>query len=107
VSGPLRRQGQDAYDGIRLWVDHVVDATSLRFGRIEQTASPPRRLDDASSARALGERSAVADPRSALISSSDLWERIDACRRALAAAHGKILWNHGGAADEVASRARA
>src|SRR5206468_2787300 len=103
VSGPLRRQGQDAYDGIRLWVDHVVDATSLRFGR--NRANRPLRLvalDDASSASRARENVArlLTEERVDLLlgpygSGSTL------AVAPLAAAHGKILWNHGGAADEV------
>src|SRR2546427_1673301 len=103
VSGPLRRQGQDAYDGIRLWVDHVVDATSLRFGR--NRANRPLRLvalDDASSASRARENVArlLTEERVDLLlgpygSGSTL------AVAPLAAAHGKILWNHGGASDAV------
>jgi len=90
VSGPLRRQGQDAYDGIRLWVDH---------------ANRPLRLvalDDASSASRARENVArlLTEERVDLLlgpygSGSTL------AVAPLAAAHGKILWNHGGAADEI------
>ena len=90
VSGPLRRQGQDAYDGIRLWVDH---------------ANRPLRLvalDDASSASRARENVArlLTEERVDLLlgpygSGSTL------AVAPLTAAHGKILWNHGGAADEV------
>ena len=90
MSGPLRRQGQDAYDGIRLWVDH---------------ANRPLRLvalDDASSASRARENVArlLTEERVDLLlgpygSGSTL------AVAPLAAAHGKILWNHGGAADEV------
>src|SRR5919109_4527437 len=50
LSGPLNRQGQDAYDGIRLWVDHVADAGGLTVGR--SRSNRPLRLvtlDDRSS----------------------------------------------------------
>ena len=90
VSGPLRRQGQDAYDGIRLWVDH---------------ANRPLRLialDDASSASRARENVArlLTEERVDLLlgpygSGSTL------AVAPLAAAHGKILWNHGGASDAV------
>jgi len=92
----LRRQGQDAYDGIRLWVDHVVDAPGLRF---------PLRLvalDDASSASHARENVArlLAEERVDLLlgpygSGSTL------AVAHVAAEHGKILWNHGGASDAV------
>jgi len=103
VSGPLRRQGQDAYDGIRLWVEHVTCAGGLPFGR--DGATRPLRLvalDDASS------------PSSARLNVARLLteERVDLLLgpygsgstlavAPLAAAHGKILWNHGGASDAV------
>src|SRR4029450_9908375 len=103
LSGPLRRQGQDAYDGIRLWVEHVAGAGGLTFGR--NRAHRPVRLvarDDASSAARA--RANVAQ----LLSE----ERVDLLLGPygsgstlavvpLAAAHGKILWNHGGASDAV------
>src|SRR5205809_727485 len=51
MSGPLHRQGQDAYDGIRLWVDHVAGAGGVTLG--QNRSNRPLRLvalDDASSA---------------------------------------------------------
>jgi branched-chain amino acid transport system substrate-binding protein len=103
LSGPLRRQGQDAYDGIRLWVEHVAGAGGLKFGR--HRATRPLRLvalDDASSA------SRARENVEELLSG----ERVDLLLGPYgsgstlavvphAAAHGKILWNHGGASDAV------
>jgi branched-chain amino acid transport system substrate-binding protein len=104
VSGPLRRQGQEAYDGIRLWVDHCVSAGGLQVGR--NRANRPLRLvalDDASSVSHARENVArlLTDERVDLLlgpygSGSTL------AVAPLAAAHGKILWNHGGASDAVA-----
>ncbi|PYM94728.1 MAG: hypothetical protein DME04_06830 [Candidatus Rokuibacteriota bacterium] len=102
LSGPLR-QGQDAYDGIRLWVEHVAGVGGLAFG--PHRARRPLRLvalDDAS--RASRARENVAR----LLTE----ERVDVLLgpygsgstlavAPLAAAHGKILWNHGGASDAV------
>src|SRR3989442_13146910 len=103
VSGPLRRQGQEAYDGIRLWVDHVACAGGLTFG--PNRANRPLRfvaLDDASNASHARENVVKLLPE----------ERVDLLLgrygsgstlavAPLAAAHGKILWNHGGASDAV------
>ena len=103
VSGPLRRQGQEAYDGIRLWVDHVACAGGLTFG--PNRANRPLRfvaLDDASNASHARENVArlLTEERVDLLlgpygSGSTL------AVAPLAAAHGKILWNHGGASDAV------
>lgn len=94
VTGPLRRQGQDAYDGIRLWVEHVVSA-----------GGPPLRLvalDDASSASRARENAArllAAERVDLLLGPYGSGSTLAVAR--LAAAHGKILWNHGGASDAV------
>src|SRR2546426_1869208 len=103
LSGSLRRQGQEAYDGIRLWVEHVVCAGGLRFGR--NRANRALRLvalDDASSALLARENVArlLTEERVDLLlgpygSGSTL------AVAPLVAAHGKILWNHGGASDAV------
>lgn len=103
VSGPLRRQGQEAYDGIRLWVEHVVCAGGLTFGR-DRTNRALRLVafDDASSPTRARENVArlLTEERVDLLlgpygSGSTL------AVAPLAAVHGKILWNHGGASDAV------
>jgi branched-chain amino acid transport system substrate-binding protein len=101
VSGPLCRQGQDAYDGIELWVEHVASAGGLTLGR--NRANRPLRLvalDDASNvsrARANAARLLTQEHVDLLLgpygSASTLAVAL------VAAAHGKILWNHGGASD--------
>ena len=103
LSGSLRRQGQEAYDGIRLWVEHVMCAGGLTFGR--NRANRALRLvalDDASSALLARENVArlLTEERVDLLlgpygSGSTL------AVAPLVAAHGKILWNHGGASDAV------
>ncbi|PYN23353.1 MAG: hypothetical protein DMD99_14220 [Candidatus Rokuibacteriota bacterium] len=109
VSGPLRRQGQEACDGIRLWVDHVACAGGLTLGR--NRSNRPLRLvalDDASSASRARENVTrlLTEERVDLLlgpygSGSTL------AVAPLAAAHGKILWNHGGASDAVTEVAAA
>src|SRR4029453_15110396 len=109
VSGPLRRQGQDAYDGIRLWVEHVAGAGGLKFGR--PRATRPLRLvalDDASSA------SRARENVEGLLTE----ERVDLLLGPYgsgstlavvphAAAHGKILGHPGGSSDTVTEAASA
>ncbi len=94
VSGPLRRQGQDAYDGIRLWVEHVGSAGELPLRLLA--------LDDASSASRARENAArllAAERADLLLGPYGSGSTLAVAR--LAAAHGKILWNHGGASDAV------
>lgn len=104
LSGPLHRQGREAHDGLRLWVEHVADAGGLILGG--NRSSHPLRLvalDDAS-------RPARARENAAQLL---IEERVDLLLgpygsgstlavAPLAAAHGKILWNHGGSSDAVA-----
>ncbi len=94
VSGPVRRQGQDAYDGIRLWVEHVGSAGELPLRLLA--------LDDASSASRARENAArllAAERADLLLGPYGSGSTLAVAR--LAAAHGKILWNHGGASDAV------
>ena len=94
LSGPLRRQGQDAYDGIQLWVNHVVSAGDLPLRLVA--------LDDASSvslARANVTRLLTEERVDLLLGPYGSGSTRAAAY--LAAAHGKILWNHGGASDVV------
>lgn len=94
LSGPLSRQGQDAYDGLRLWVEHAVSA-----------GGPPLRLvalDDASSASRARENTArllTAERVDLLLGPYGSGSTLAVAR--VAAAHRKILWNHGGASDAV------
>jgi branched-chain amino acid transport system substrate-binding protein len=103
LSGPLHRQGRDAYDGLRLWVDHVACAGGLTLGR-DRSNRPLRliTLDDESSSTRARENVArlLTEERVDLLlgpygSGSTL------AVAPLAAAHGKILWNHGGASDAI------
>src|SRR5213594_4057400 len=104
VSGPLRPQGQDACDGIRLWVDHVACAGGLTLGR--NRSNRPLRLialDDASSASHARENVVrlLTEERVDLLL-GPYGSGSTPAIAPLAAAHGKILWNHGGASDAVA-----
>src|SRR5262245_6849354 len=109
VSGPLCRQGQDAHDGIRLWVEHVASAGGLMLGR--SRAKRPLRLvalDDASNvsrARANAARVLTQERVDLLLGPYGSSSTLAVAR--LAAAHGKILWNHGGASDAVTEAAPA
>src|SRR5215831_15771496 len=87
LSGPLRRQGQDAYDGIQLWVEHVVTAENLPLRLVA--------LDDASRvsrARANVTRLLSEERVDLLLGPYGSGSTLAAAR--VAAAHGKILWNH-------------
>src|SRR5262245_42078661 len=103
VSGPLCRQGLDAHHGIRLWVEHVASAGGLTLGR--NRAKRPLRLvafDDASNvsrARANAARVLTQEHVDLLLGPYGSASTLAVAR--VAAAHGKILWNHGGASDSV------
>src|SRR3989441_4411526 len=103
LSGSLRRQGQEAYDGIRLWVEHVARAGGLTFGR--NRANRPLRLvalDDASSvSRARGNAARLLTEERVDLLLGPYGSGSTLAVVPLAAAHGKILWNHGGASDAV------
>ncbi len=94
LTGPLRRQGQEAYDGIRLWVEHVASGGGMALRLVA--------LDDASSASGARENAArllTAERVDLLLGPYGSASTLAVAR--LAAAHGKILWNHGGASDAV------
>ena len=109
MSGPLHRQGQDAYDGIRLWVDHVAGAGGLTLG--QNRSNRPLRLvalDDASSASRAREnvvKLLTQEHVDLLLGPYGSGSTLAVAP--LAAAHGKILWNHGGASDAVTEVASA
>lgn len=101
LSGTFHRQGQEAYDGIRLWVDHVARAGGLTVGR----SNRPLRLV------ALDDRSSVSRAQQN-VARLLTEERVDLLLgpygsgstlavAPLSARYGKILWNHGGASDAV------
>jgi branched-chain amino acid transport system substrate-binding protein len=103
ASGPLRRQGQEAYDGIRLWVEHVASAGGLTFGR--NRANRPLRLvalDDASSASRARENVArLLTEEHVDLLLGPYGSGATLAVAPIATAHPKILWNHGGASDAV------
>ncbi len=103
LSGAFRLQGEQALNGLRLWVDHVTGEGGLQFG--PAGARLPLRL------LALDDRSR-ADLAKENILRLLTHERVDLlvgpyssgltmAVAPLAEAHGKILWNHGGASDAI------
>lgn len=106
LSGALQRQGREAHDGIRLWVEHVE-----RAGGLCVRPRAPRRpvrlivLDDGSTvprARDNVERLLVDERVDVLLGPYSSGLTLVAAR--LAASQGKGLWNHGGASDALVAR---
>jgi ABC-type branched-subunit amino acid transport system substrate-binding protein len=95
LSGKFQRQGEQAHDGLRLWVDYAGDAQE----------GPPSRLivlDDrsrASLAQEHARRLLVEERVDVLVGpySSGLVLAV----APIAAAAGKALWNHGGTSDAI------
>ena len=95
LSGPFQRQGEQAHDGLRLWVDH---ATDVRDGPAPRLIV----LDDrsrASLAREHVRRLLVEEQVDVLVGpySSGLVLAV----APVASAAGKVLWNHGGTSDAI------
>ena len=95
LSGQFQRQGEQAHDGLRLWVEYARDA---------REGPPPRLivLDDrsrASLAQEHARRLLVEERVDVLVGpySSGLVLAV----APLAAAAGKALWNHGGTSDVI------
>ncbi|MGH7319098.1 MAG: ABC transporter substrate-binding protein [Candidatus Rokuibacteriota bacterium] len=95
LSGQFQRQGEQAHDGLRLWVDYARDA---------RDGPPPRLivLDDRSRASLAQEhvrRLLVEDRVDVLVGpySSGLVLAV----APIAAAAGQALWNHGGTSDVI------
>ena len=106
LSGPFRLQGEQALNGLRLWVDYVAQAGGLPLG-LGGSRRPLRLLilDDRSRTSLAKEnvlRFLAQDHVDLLIGpySSGLTLAV----APLAEAHGKILWNHGGASDAILQR---
>ncbi|MBI3989820.1 MAG: amino acid ABC transporter substrate-binding protein [candidate division NC10 bacterium] len=103
LSGKFQRQGKEALNGLRLWVDYVNEAGGLPVG----LSGPPRPVqlityDDESRIERAKEhvlRLLTQDEVDLLFGpySSGLTRAV----APLAEAHGKILWNHGGASDAI------
>jgi len=104
LSGGFRLQGQEGLDALQLWADHIQRAGGMVVG-----PSGPRLplrltvLDDGSRAERAREnvlRLLTEDRVDLLLGpySSGLTRAV----APLAAAHGKILWNHGGSSDAIA-----
>jgi branched-chain amino acid transport system substrate-binding protein len=98
LTGALRRQGEQAHQGLRLWAD---------WARAAGAGAPPRLvvLDDGgrrSLAEAHARRLLAAERVDALLGpySSGLVLAV----APLAAAAGAVLWNHGGTSDAILRR---
>ena len=94
LSGGFRLQGEQALNGLRLWVEHMTRLGGLRVRLLS--------LDDRSRAGLAEEnvlRLLTRDHVDLLIGpySSGLTLAV----APLAAARGKVLWNHGGASDVI------
>ena len=103
LSGPFRLQGEQALNGLQLWADYVTEAGGLPLG-LAGSRRPLRLLilDDRSRKSLAKEnvlRFLTQDHVDLLIGpySSGLTLAV----APLTEAHGKILWNHGGASDAI------
>jgi branched-chain amino acid transport system substrate-binding protein len=106
LSGPFERQGREAHDGVRLWVEHVEHAGGLKVA-----PHGPRRplrliaLDDASSAaRAQDNVQRLLVEHQVDVLLGPYSSGLTLAVAPLAAAQGKLLWNHGGASDALLER---
>jgi len=103
LSGEFRLQGEQALNGLRLWVDYVRAEGGLHHGSSGRHL--PLRLlvlDDAS--RTAGAKDNVLrlltrDRVDLLLGPYS--SRLTLAVAPLAEAHGKILWNHGGSSDAI------
>jgi len=103
LSGPFRLQGEQALNGLRLWVDYVTGEGGLQLGPAGSRL-PLRLLAlDDRSRRDLAKENVLrllTHERVHLLIgpySSGLTLAV----APLAEAHGKILWNHGGSSDAI------
>ena len=103
LSGPFRLQAEQALDGLRLWVDCVAEAGGLPLGLAESRRPLRLLILDDGAERDLAKENVLRfltqDHVDLLIGpySSGLTLAV----APLAEAHGKILWNHGGASDAI------
>lgn len=105
MSGGLSRQGRQAFDGIRLWASYAnehggieIPGEGRRPVRLLYYDDESRAAQAAANVRRLFERDRVDIVLGPYSSGLAL------AAAAVAEEHGKILWNHGGASDEIFAR---
>lgn len=106
LTGRFARQGQQALDGLRLWESYINDHGGIVVGgkssRVRLFA-----CDDASSAaRARENASRLLRTDAVHVLLGPYSSALTRAVAQVARDHNRVLWNHGGAADDVANGAR-
>ncbi|HEV8525128.1 MAG TPA: amino acid ABC transporter substrate-binding protein [Terriglobales bacterium] len=106
LTGRFARQGQQALDGLRLWESYIND----RGGIVVRSRSNHVGLlaydDGSSTARARENASRLLRSDAVHVLLGPYSSALTRAVAQVAREHNRVLWNHGGAADDVANDAR-
>jgi branched-chain amino acid transport system substrate-binding protein len=97
LSGRFRLQGQAALNGIRLWVEYARPHLPLRLTVYDDGSRADRLRENVLRLLARDRADLLLGPYSSGLTRA---------AAAVAEAHGKVLWNHGGASDAVTEQGR-
>src|SRR3989304_4443484 len=92
LSGRFRLQGQEALNGLRLWVDQTSPFLPLRLIVLDDESRSEQARENVLSLLKRDRVDLLFGPYSSVLTMA---------AAPIAEGHGKILWNHGGAADAI------
>ncbi|MCI0406959.1 MAG: amino acid ABC transporter substrate-binding protein [Acidobacteria bacterium] len=95
LSGKFKLQGQEALDGLQLWVDQITSLLPLRLVVHDDGSRSERAKEHILRLLTQDRVDLLLGPYSSVLTMAGA---------PIAEAHGKILWNHGGASDAIYSR---
>jgi branched-chain amino acid transport system substrate-binding protein len=95
LSGRFRLQGQAALNGIRLWVEYARPLLPLRLTVYDDGSRADRLRENLLRLLTRDRVDLLLGPYSSALTMA---------AAAIAEAHGKVLWNHGGASDAIAQQ---
>ncbi|HYN22167.1 MAG TPA: ABC transporter substrate-binding protein, partial [Thermoanaerobaculia bacterium] len=92
LSGRFRLQGQEALNGIRLWVDQTSPFLPLRLIVLDDESRSEQARENVLRLLTRDRVDLLFGPYSSVLTMA---------AAPIAEGHGKILWNHGGASDAI------
>src|SRR3989304_4954592 len=92
LSGRFRLQGQEALNGIRLWVDRTSPFLPLRLTVLDDESRSEQARENVLRLLTRDRVDLLFGPYSSVLTMA---------AAPIAEGHGKILWNHGGASDAI------
>ena len=95
LSGKFKLQGQEALNGLRLWIDYVTPTLPFRLIVYDDESRSELAKNHVLRLLTQDRVNFLLGPYSSMLTMAVA---------PIAEAHGKILWNHGGASDAISSQ---